>query len=189
MQHIVKQGLCHWRRRCATLKQPVLVTFVLSYCPPMIVTYHTAADTTPESVWLVKHLLSCWPAVILPRPLLSKVRKMYFSVTHGIGHITAGLMESSIEVLRNLHTKLCMESLDGNKKKVCICMNKMYSQFKFGLQTSPLVSEAIQAVELMRNFMYHLELVKVGLLFHCILALLSYSTDRCHPMPAISCCT
>ena len=33
-------------------------------------------------------------------------------------HITAGLMESSIEVLRNLHTKLCMSSLDGGKKKV-----------------------------------------------------------------------
>ena len=30
----------------------------------------------------------------------------------------AGLMESSVEVLRNLHSKLCMESLDGGKKKV-----------------------------------------------------------------------
>ena len=39
------------------------------------------------------------------------------SCHHGF---VAGLMESSVEVLRNLHTKLCMESLDGGKKKVVI---------------------------------------------------------------------
>lgn len=36
----------------------------------------------------------------------------------GFGHITAGLMESSVEVLRSLHSRLCMESLDRGKKKV-----------------------------------------------------------------------
>jgi len=57
--------------------------------------------------WQDCHVLTYWPAPVA----------ITCTVCH-CHHTTAGLMESTVEVLRNLHSKLCMESLDGGKKKV-----------------------------------------------------------------------
>ena len=62
-------------------------------------------------------------------------------------------------------------------------------QFTCTLQTSPLVTEAIQAVQLVRNFMYHSESVKVSPLLYCILILNSSCTVGSYSVSTISCRT